>query len=535
MSARALRRAVSGERRRHVDDGFDLDLCFLIDARLCAMGVPAKGAVRSLYRNPLHEVRRLIASRPGACRVIDLCGEHWSRDGGGDHDDAGCWRAGSYAASELLPPWTSSTAEEEQQRSVVVRAPMDDHQAPPLQAVAAVVADAAAWLLRPPGGGGGHGADDTREVYVHCKAGKGRSGVVVCCLLLNLRAARAAEAAADSAEASEAAEAAAGGPFSAREWRDADYDALLLPPPPCGARTEKLSQPMAERASAAVVGAEGHEHDEDDGDNSATAADARLAADSALAFYAARRTRDGQGVTIPSQRRYVHYYARLLQREWRRRARRAPEQGNHVPASALAPAPALSGGGGEGRRWALRVAAVGVSGLAGEGALRLSLTFRDAPRLFDEHGRRAGASDQEVWLYPPVAGRTVEAPLLLAKGGGGKGGRTAIFPRPGSDQDADHDDPVLLDDEGDLRVRVLPSRTRVPRRRPLLTAWIHPRLALAPPPPLPPVVPPPPTSAGVVRLCGRAQLDKLPRRLVATATAPCLEVEFEWVFGGGRP
>ncbi|GLC33518.1 hypothetical protein PLESTB_000083700 [Pleodorina starrii] len=136
-----LRRLVSTNKRRYQQDGYDLDLSY-ITPRIIAMGFPCDGVSR-LYRNPLGDVVRLLEERhAGRYKVYNLCVER------------------GYDPRVF--------------QGRVMRVPMYDGQAPPLHLMLDVCRDAAAWLA----------ADPNHVVALHCKAGKGRTGAVVCALLL---------------------------------------------------------------------------------------------------------------------------------------------------------------------------------------------------------------------------------------------------------------------------------------------------------------------------------------------------------------
>ena len=187
-----IRRLVSQNKQRHVTRGaqgevlFDLDLTYLTENIIC-MGLPATGSEK-LYRNPIESIARFLEQQhSGKYKIFNLCNE---RQYDISHFDGAC-----------------------------ATFPFDDHGAPPLTLIVAFCASAKAWLL----GGMEH------VVAIHCKAGKGRTGLMSCCLLLHLG------------------------------WQPSSEDAI--------------------------------------------------------AFYNARRTKDGKGLTNPSQRRYVHYYARWLRGE----------------------------------------------------------------------------------------------------------------------------------------------------------------------------------------------------------------------------
>lgn len=189
---KSARYLVSKKKLRTVDKGVpqgsvDLDLTEIHPGLVC-MGYPACG-VEALYRNKYNDVLRYLDYKYGdAYMVYNLCREaayHYSPDK--FHNRVRCF-------------------------------PFFDHAAAPLRLMPAFVKDAAAYLTAHPGS----------TAVIHCKAGKGRTGVMACCLLL--------------------------------------------------AREPRFAQ----------------------------------SAEAVMAYYGGKRTRDGKGLTVPSQRRSVAYYAQLL-------------------------------------------------------------------------------------------------------------------------------------------------------------------------------------------------------------------------------
>jgi len=145
MASNALKKMVSKKKRRFEADGFNLDLSYVTE-RVIAMGFPSSELVESVYRNSLEDVRRFLERRHrDHYKVYNLCSER------------------SYDVARF--------------HGRVAVYPFDDHSPPEFALLRPFCEDVARWLAEHP----------TNVAAVHCKAGKGRTGLMVCAYLLYSR------------------------------------------------------------------------------------------------------------------------------------------------------------------------------------------------------------------------------------------------------------------------------------------------------------------------------------------------------------
>ncbi|KAK1439013.1 hypothetical protein QVD17_04828 [Tagetes erecta] len=146
------RHMVSQNKRRYQEGGFDLDLTYITD-NVIAMGFPAGdlssglfGYFEGFYRNHMEEVIKFFETHhKDRYKVYNLCSER-------------LYDASLFAGK-------------------VACFPFNDHNCPPINLIPSFCQSAYSWLKD----------DILNVVVVHCKAGKARTGLMICSLLLFLK------------------------------------------------------------------------------------------------------------------------------------------------------------------------------------------------------------------------------------------------------------------------------------------------------------------------------------------------------------
>ena len=142
--ANFIKRLVSKQKRRFQDSNYDLDMSYVTE-RVIAMGYPSSG-IETMYRNSVSDITSFFHEKHNdMVKIYNLCLE---KDRIYD--------------KKIFP------------KSKVGLFPATDHNPCPIKLILEFCCDICLYLIRNPKG----------VAAVHCKAGKGRSGVMICSYLI---------------------------------------------------------------------------------------------------------------------------------------------------------------------------------------------------------------------------------------------------------------------------------------------------------------------------------------------------------------
>ena len=143
-SANIMKRLVSKQKRRYQDESFDLDMSYITN-RVIAMGYPSIGC-ETVYRNSLTDVVNFFHKKHNdKVKIYNLCLE----------------KERIYNKNLFS-------------KSYVGLFPATDHNPCPIKLILEFCIDICLYLLKNP----------NSVAAVHCKAGKGRTGVMICSYLV---------------------------------------------------------------------------------------------------------------------------------------------------------------------------------------------------------------------------------------------------------------------------------------------------------------------------------------------------------------
>jgi len=145
---KSVRQRISENKRRFQVDGYDLDLTYIL-TNVIAMSFPSKGTT-ALYRNKIDNVAKFFEDKYSDEQHIDYMVYNLCSEMEYDHRKF---------------------------HGHVKRFKIDDHNVPTIEQMFELVDDVKEWLQ------GGDGRK--RVVALHCKGGKGRTGTMICAILIN--------------------------------------------------------------------------------------------------------------------------------------------------------------------------------------------------------------------------------------------------------------------------------------------------------------------------------------------------------------
>jgi len=146
---KGVRQRICENKRRFQVDGYDLDLTY-VTTQIIAMSFPSIGT-KALYRNKIDSVAKFFEDKYSDTKNIDFMIYNLCSEMEYDHRKF---------------------------HGNVRRYQIDDHNVPTLETMLLLVEDVRNWLE-----GGPEGRE--RVVALHCKGGKGRTGTMVCAVLID--------------------------------------------------------------------------------------------------------------------------------------------------------------------------------------------------------------------------------------------------------------------------------------------------------------------------------------------------------------